>query len=257
MPSPYTQSQSPTAFPNQRTSVARDPQDPESLPKKRRRFETTHWSLIREAQETLSPGSQAALKTLCQTYWFPVGSAEDLTQGFFVQLLEKKSLKAADRDRGRFRSFLLTAVKFFLADEWDRQTAQKRGGGATPIELDFADGQARHLEPRQDLTPEAVFELQWAYTLLDQVMEQLRVESAQQDQLENFETLRGFLGGAPELSQTDAAEQLGITPGAVRVRVHRLRKKFGRLLRDKIADTVGGPSEVDDEVRHLIGILAG
>ncbi len=88
-------------------------------------------------------------------------------------------------------------------------------------------------------------------------MEQLRVESAQQDQLENFETLRGFLGGAPELSQTDAAEQLGITPGAVRVRVHRLRKKFGRLLRDKIADTVGGPSEVDDEVRHLIGILAG
>ena len=219
-----------------------------------------------EAQETLNPGSQEALETLCQTYSFPVYSfirqrgndadrAEDLTQGFFARLLEKKSLKAADRDRGRFRSFLLTSVKFFLADEWDRETAQKRGGGAIPIDLDFSDGESRHLEPRQDLTPEAVFEQQWAYTLLDKVMEQLREESAQQGQLENFELMRGFLGGGAELSQADAAEQLGISPGAVRVRVHRLRRRFGRLLRDRIATTVAHSDEVDDEVRYLMGIL--
>jgi RNA polymerase sigma factor (sigma-70 family) len=228
------------------------------------RFQTTRWSIVRTAGLRSSPGARDALATLCQTYWYPLyayirrkgyGSedAQDLTQGFFAWLLEKNLAGKADRERGKFRSFLLTSFDHFLAKEWRRAGTQKRGGGRVVLSLDLAAGERRFsLEPTDELTAERIFERRWALTLLEETLARLREEFAERQKLEVFEQLKPHLGS--ELSSVpyrQIAEALGKTEGAVKVAVHRLRERCRELLRAEIAQTVSSAEEVDEELRHL------
>jgi RNA polymerase sigma-70 factor (ECF subfamily) len=225
-------------------------------------FETTQWTLVVAAGDPQHPESRAALADLCQSYWYPLyvylrrrgypqQEAEDLVQGFFAQLLEKNYIKAADRERGRFRSFLLTSLKNYAANEWDRRTALKRGGDATTLSLDFEDAEGRYvIEPADERTPEQEFDRGWAFAQLRQVLERMRTEAGDDD--ERFATLQGFLtGDADDIRYKDVAERLGMSEGAVKVAVHRLRQRFGALLREEVARTLVDPDDVDDEIRHL------
>lgn len=213
------------------------------------------------------PQAREALATLCGAYWFPLyyyvrrrgyraDEAQDLTQAFFATLLEKEYLDMADPGRGRFRSFLLASLSHFLANEWDRARARKRGGGKV-ISMDVADAESRYsLEPADDLTAERLFERQWAMTLLDQVLAELREELARDGKQPLFDRLKGFLGGeAPGASYGQVAAELGMTEGAVKTAVHRLRRHYRRLLRARIAQTVASAEEIDDEIRHLFAAL--
>ena len=212
--------------------------------------------------------SREALATLCESYWYPVyafvrrlghsaADAEDLTQAFFARLLEKDFVGAADPERGRFRSFLLASVKHFLANERDRETALKRGGGAAVVSLDDAERRYRR-EPSHGLTPERAFERRWALTLLERTLAALREEQERAGHAERFTRLKCFLtgeGGAP--SHAEVAAELGMTEGAVKVAVHRLRRRYRELLRAEIAETIADPSAVDDELRELFVALGG
>ena len=224
-------------------------------------FETTQWTLVVAAGDSRHPGSRDALEDLCRSYWYPLYAylrrrgypqeeAEDLVQGFFAQLLAKNYIKAADPERGRFRSFLLTSLKNYAANEWDRKKAKKRGGATTTLSLDFETAEGRyHVEPVDEETPEQLFDRGWAVAQLEQVLERMRAEG---DGGERFEILRGFLTGEGEdIRYKDVAEQLGMTEGAVKVAVHRLRQRFGKMLRDEVARTLNDPADVDDEIRHL------
>lgn len=214
------------------------------------------------AGDSHNPDSRTALADLCQAYWYPLYAylrrrgypqeeAEDLVQGFFAQLLEKNYLKAADRERGRFRSFLLTALKNYAANEWDRRTAMKRGGKSPTLSLDFETAEGRYtIEPSDEHTPEQAFDRGWATAQLEQVLARMRAEAGEGD--ERFALLQRFLtGDGDELRYSEAAERLGMSEGAVKVAVHRLRQRFGTVLRDEVARTLADPSDVDDELRHL------
>jgi RNA polymerase sigma-70 factor (ECF subfamily) len=232
------------------------------------RFESTHWSLVLAAGHHSSPDANQALSTLCRTYWYPlyayvrrrvkdVHEAEDLTQAFFAQLLEKKRLAVAEAGRGKFRSFLLASLKNFLDNEWDKARTQKRGGGRKLIPLDFQSGESRYkLEPADELTPERLYDRQWALTLLEQVLARLREEFVRAGKARHFEQLKHFLTGekAPT-SYAQAADELGSTEGAVKVSVHRLRQRYRELLRVEIAQTVAEPGEVEDEINRLFAVL--
>jgi RNA polymerase sigma-70 factor (ECF subfamily) len=231
-------------------------------------FATTHWSLVLAAGEPDDPASRQALAELCQAYWYPVYAyvrrrvadvheARDRTQAFFERLLETRSLAAADPARGRFRAFLLTACKRFLVNEWHREHTLRRGGGRQKLSLDFELGDSRYtLEPADTVTPELLFERQWAITLLGHVLEKLRGEYASRGKLPQFETLKSFLAGAPSpAAYAAAAGELGLSDGAVKVAVHRLRKRYRELLRREIAQTVELPDEVEDEIRSLFAVL--
>jgi len=233
-------------------------------------FATTHWSIVLAAGRRGSPESRRALATLCEAYWYPLyayvrrrghaaADAQDLTQAFFATLLEKEYVRAADRERGRFRSFLLTALKRFLAKEWHHAHAQKRGGSRGPVSLDVRSGEARYsLEPSHEWTPERVYERRWALTLLDQVMTRLRQHYVAEGRDQLFDHLKVLLTGetgAPPYSQI--AVELGMTEGAVKVAVHRLRRRYRSLLRLEIAQTVADPREVDDELGLLLAALRG
>jgi RNA polymerase sigma-70 factor (ECF subfamily) len=233
-----------------------------------RQFATTRWSVVLAAGETASPGSREALAKLCETYWYPLyafarrwghtaDEAQDLTQEFFARLLEKHYLGDVRPERGRFRSFLLASLKHFLLNERDRVLAQKRGGGHALIslEIDTAEGRYR-LEPPDKSTPETIYERRWALTLLDRVLARLRDEYAGSGRERVFESLSGFLTGqswTPKYADIGAA--LDMTEGAVKVAVHRLRRRFGELLRDEIADTVAEPDDIEDEIRYLFKVL--
>jgi RNA polymerase sigma-70 factor (ECF subfamily) len=229
-------------------------------------FATTRWSLVAAAAGRESPPAQQALAQLCQAYWYPlyafvrrrVGSVEqsqDLTQAYFAWLLEKNTVALADPQRGRFRAFLLASLKNFLANEWEKQRTQKRGGGRTVLSLDFEAGESRfRLEPADQLTPERLFEKQWALTLLENVLCELRQEHAAAEKLHQFETLKPFLGGSAG-GYSQAAAQLGMSENAARVAAHRLRQRYKELLRAQIAHTVASPDEVDDEIRRLFDVL--
>lgn len=233
-------------------------------------FVTTRWSVVLKAGRPDTARSRAALEQLCRAYWHPLyhyvrrrgyrpEDAQDLTQSFFERLLERDALAKADPDRGRFRSFLLTSLKHFLSDEWDKLNAQKRGGGEPVLSLDFETEERRlTIEPADPLTPEKVFEQRWAIALLDQVYRRLETEFASLGKTEQFAALRVTLtaprGTTP---YADLARDLGMREGAVKVAVHRLRQRYRELLRETIADTVAGPEEVDDELRHLMQVLAG
>ena len=232
-------------------------------------FATTHWSVVLAAKDDKKPEVTAALEKLCQVYWYPLYAyvrrqgnspqdAEDLTQGFFARLLEKHYLDDVDRKRGKFRSFLLASIKHFMADEHDRATAQKRGGGRLLISLDVEDSEKRYrLEPAHDLTPEKLFERRWALSLLSAVFERLQKDYAEAGKGKLFEVIQRFL--APDSNEADyasAAGQLQMKEDALRMAVHRLRQRYGNLFREEVANTVSDESEIEDEMRHLRNILS-
>lgn len=232
-------------------------------------FVTTHWSVVLSARRKDSPQSAAALETLCRTYWYPLYAyvrrqghsppdAQDLTQEFFARLLEKDYLKAAAQEKGRFRTFLIVALKRFLANEWDRARAQKRGGGQVVLSLDTELAEQRYrIEPVQDSTAEKVFERRWALTLLDRTMMRLRGEFGGAGKSEEFDRLKVCLtADRGEISYTEIATALGMSEATARVAVHRLRKRFRDIFREEIAHTVSGPEEIEEEVRYLMGVLA-
>ena len=211
-----------------------------------------------------------ALAKLCQTYWYPLYAyvrrrghspedAQDLTQEFFARLLEKNWVGDADQTKGRFRSFLLSALNHFLSDEWDKARAQKRGGGVPPVPLQFDTAETRYgVEPADNVTPERSFELRWALTLLEEVLNRLRGEYEQEGKAALFTALNPCLvGERTSQPYAELAKKLGTTEGAVKAAVHRLRQRYRALLRDEIAQTVAGPDEVDEELRHLFAVLAG
>lgn len=241
-----------------------------SVPADARRFVTTRWTMVVKAGHRSSPDSQKALATLCVTYWYPlyayirrVGNsphdAQDLTQDFFAQLLVKDSLRAADRERGKFRSFLLASLNHFLSKERRKAHAQKRGGGQVPLSLDFEYGEERYrLEPAHDLTPEKIYERRWAMTVLERAIGRLQAEFAKAGKKKEFERLKDFLGGSRDtVPYENIAAELGMTEGAVKVAVHRMRKRCRELLRAEIAETVAKPEEVEEELRCLFAALGG
>jgi RNA polymerase sigma-70 factor (ECF subfamily) len=233
-------------------------------------FVTTHWSVVLSARRKDSPQSAVALETLCRTYWYPLYAyvrrqghsppdAQDLTQEFFARLLEKDYLKAAAQEKGRFRTFLIVALKRFLANEWDRARAQKRGGGQVVLSLDTELAEQRYrIEPVQDSTAEKVFERRWALTLLDRTMARLRQEFGGAGKSEEFDRLKACLtADRGEICYMEIATALGMSEGTARVALHRLRKRFREIFREEIAHTVSGPEEIEEEVRYLMGVLAG
>jgi RNA polymerase sigma factor (sigma-70 family) len=240
------------------------------LPPGGARFATTNWSMIVQAGAEESQATRAALSVLCQIYWYPLYAfcrrrgagrheAQDLVQGFFAQLLEKGFVAAADRERGRFRTFLLTTFRRHVSKVREHDTAQKRGGGRTVLSFDFEDGEGRYkLEPEDNRTPEAIFERRWALTLLARTLEALREQFRQAGREDRFEVLKEYLdGGGKPPSHREAGERLGLSEGAVKVSVHRLRKQYRALLRAEISQTVADPDAIDDEIRHLVQALAG
>ncbi|MCU0784580.1 MAG: sigma-70 family RNA polymerase sigma factor [Verrucomicrobia bacterium] len=227
-------------------------------------FVTTHWSVVLSAQDKDSPAAYQALETLCRTYWFPLYAfvrrqrrsaydAQDLTQEFFARLLEKEYLKSANQEKGRFRTFLLVALKRFLANEWDRQHAQKRGGFTPVVSIDQELAESRFAaEPAHQLQPDVLFDRQWATTLLDRTMSHLRDEYMATGRARLFELLRGCLArDESALSYAEIARQLNLTEAAVKMAVHRLRARYREILRGQIADTVSSPEEIEEEIRHL------
>jgi RNA polymerase sigma factor (sigma-70 family) len=215
-------------------------------------------------------GAQHALEKLCQTYWYPLYAyvrrrgfsppdAEDLTQEFFARFLEHDWVANADREKGRFRTFLLSAMNHFLANEWDKARAQKRGGGAALLPLQFDTAETRYgQEPADDVTPEQHFERRWALALLETVTSRLRAEYEQDGKGNLFAALHPCLVGERTAQPyEELAKKLGLTEGAVKSAVHRLRQRYRCLLREEIAQTVAQPGEVEGELRHLITVLAG
>ena len=265
-------------------------------PEKGDRFATTHWSMVASAGRSHSPDASQALATLCENYWFPLyafvrraghsaDDAQDLTQEFFVRLLAKNYLAGADPQRGRFRSFLLGAMKHFLAKERRRQGAQKRGGHRPVLSLDFHSGENRYslIEPVDNLTPERLYERRWALTLLDLVLGRLREEFRAAGKLDLFDALKQFLAGgtgkgdrpalperpfgcfaqsgpvplsSPEPTYVEVAKELGMSEGAVKVAVHRLRRRYRKLLKVEIARTIVEPESLEDELRELLAALS-
>lgn len=230
----------------------------------RDRFATTHWSLVLAAGGSSSPETQDALAALCRTYWYPLyayvrrqgyqpAEAQDLTQAFFTRLLEKHYLRDVQQERGKFRSFLLAALKHFLANERDRVRAQKRGGDRSLVSMDIQQAERRYShEPKHEITPEKLFEKRWALTLLDEVLDSLQEEWHRAEKANLFERLKVYLSGdADAVPYRQVAEETGLSEGAVKVAVHRLRRRFRDLLRAEIAHTVARPEEIDDEIRDL------
>jgi len=233
-----------------------------------REFVSTHWSLVLAANpdDASQTCARKALEELCRAYWYPLyafvryrgyssDDAQDLTQSFFARLVETGGFASADPARGRFRSYLLGAMKHFLANEWHRAQAQKRGGGVATIELDALEPEARYsLEPAQPPDPDAGFDRQWARETTARAIEKLKAESKSTGKTELFEALQGSLTGQ-EPARSETAARLSMTEGAVKVAVHRLRKRYRDLLRAEIAETVDNPADVDDEMRYLVAAL--
>jgi len=231
-------------------------------------FATTHWSVVLSAADASAPGAQEALEKLCRIYWYPLylyvrqrgheqHDAQDLTQEFFLRLLEKQYLAQVDPCRGKFRSFLIVAVNHFLANQWDRAKAAKRGGRITFVSFDEALAEQRYaIEAATDASPEKTFERRWAVTLLGQVLVRLRDEFAQAGKIQQFESLKIFLSGEkPSVSYAELAARLQTTEAALKMAVLRMRQRCGELLREEIATTVADPQQVEEEIRCLFAIM--
>ena len=231
-------------------------------------FVSTHWSLVVRASGSSPEQAAAALEILCKAYWYPLYAfvrrqghaphdAQDLTQEFFARLLARRDLEHVNPAKGRFRSFLLASMNHFLANEWDKARALKRGGGRQAISLDEADAEGRYAqEDSPSLSPEMLFEQRWAMTVLDAAMARLRVEFSAAGKARQFEVLKDFLSGvAADGDYAAVAGSLGLNPGAVAVAVHRLRQRYKELVRVEIAETVASPLDVEDEMRHLFAAL--
>jgi len=233
-------------------------------------FVTTHWSVVLAAGGGDSTNAQQALAKLCQVYWYPLYAyvrrrgfsppdAEDLTQEFFTRFLKHGWVANADREKGRFRTFLMSALNHFLANEWDKARAQKRGGGVALLPLEFGSAETRYCrEPADNETPEEHFERRWAMALLEAVVERLRLEYDQGGKRHLFEALHpSLVGDRTSQPYDELAKKLGLSEAAVKSAVHRLRQRYRQLLREEIAQTVAGPGEVESELRHLIAVLGG
>jgi RNA polymerase sigma-70 factor (ECF subfamily) len=231
-------------------------------------FVSTHWSVVLRAGQPDSPEALAALTELCRNYWFPlyayarrqgcdVHSAQDLTQGFFSKLLEKNYLNVADRRRGRFRWFLLTAFKCYLANEWDRSQALKRGGGQQIVSFDGMSAEERYLhEPEDSTSADLLYDRRWASDLLEAARTKLRAEYVAAGRGDRFKYLEDYLpGGQTGLSQAEVGAALGLTEGTVKQEVFKVRRRFGELLREAVAETVAHPDEVDEEISYLIDVV--
>ncbi|HXS93277.1 MAG TPA: sigma-70 family RNA polymerase sigma factor [Candidatus Limnocylindrales bacterium] len=229
-------------------------------------FPTTRWTLVVAAADPHRKEARSALASLCESYWYPLyayvrrrghfpDQAQDLTQEFFMRVLQGRYLDRADPEKGRFRAFILTSLKFFLADQGDRERAEKRGGGAI-LPLEFSSGEERYQrEPAHDETPERIFERRWALAVLDRVVERLRNECVQHGNREHFDRLKVFLLGQSDAPYTVLAREMNTSEGALKVAIHRLRKRYRDLFRQEIADTVADPAEVESEIRHLAAVL--
>jgi RNA polymerase sigma-70 factor (ECF subfamily) len=233
-------------------------------------FATTHWSVVLAAGNQSSPDYTRALSTLCETYWYPLYAylrrrgydrqqAEDYTQDFFAGLLQRQGLGKADPQQGKFRSFLLTSLKNFLADEWGRRRAQKRGGDVKMHPMDAEDGETRYRrEPVDELSPEKLFERSWAQAVLQRAMIRLKAELATANKQRLFDHLKTFLTTERDAAPyRAAAAALSMTEGAVKVAVHRLRRRYGELVREEVAQTVATAEQVDEEIDALYAALAG
>ena len=231
-------------------------------------FPVTRWTLVLSATASTDSRAEQALAELCQTYWqplyafvhrrgYPTEEAQDLTQEFFARLLEKRYLARADPARGRFRSFLLSSMKHFLADEYDRRQAQKRGNEVgLSSQLYFAE-QRQKWEPHDEETPEKVFDREWALTLLSGITAQLRDSFAREGRMSEFDCLKQFLpGNDSSFSYAEAARRLGASEGATKVAVHRLRHRYREILHREIAQTVANPADIEREIRYLLQALA-
>lgn len=231
-------------------------------------FVTTRWTQVVAAGRRSSPGSEKALAELCGAYWYPLyvyvrrrgherADAEDLTQGFFERFLAKNWLEGVSAERGRFRAFLLAAMKHYLANEWDRSQRQKRGGGVQVLSLDWDEADERfRVEPPDPETPERAYDREWALALLQRVIDRLGLEHAAAGRGAFFERAKGFLTGESD-AYAAAAAGLGMEEGALRVAVHRLRRRYRELLRDEIAQTLADAGDVEEELRSLRAGLAG
>jgi RNA polymerase sigma-70 factor (ECF subfamily) len=239
-----------------------------TIPAKGSAFRTTLWTEVVLAGDMDSPGSAAALESLCRAYWYPLyafvrrqghdpDDAQDLTQAFFTDLLKKRFLNAVDREKGRFRSYLLARLKNFLANEWTYQRRQKRGGGQALFSLDEVAAEGRYgEEPRDNTTPETLFERRWAQTVLDQVFDRLEAEYQGPGQSARFAELKQFLIDTREAnSYADSAARLSMSENAVKSAIHRLRQRSRELFREEIAATVATSAEVDEEIRYLFSVL--
>lgn len=233
------------------------------------RFATTHWSVILTAGKPDATGHCQAMATLCQTYWFPIYAylrrcghqsheAEEFTQTFFAKLLEKEYLRNVEPEPGKFRSFLLTALKCFLANEHDRAAAQKRGGGRKPLSLDSDDMEGRYaLDPVDDLSPEKLYERSWALAVLQRTMDRLETESAAANKRELFDHLKAHLTAESDsIPYREAAGRIGVSEGALRVAMYRMRSRYRELLWQEIRQTVGTDQEVAEEIHRLFAALA-
>ena len=230
-------------------------------------FSTTHWSVVLTAGQQESPQAAAALEQLCRAYWFPLyvfvrrqgrspEDAQDLTQDFFYRLLEKNYLAKADRDRGKFRTFLLRSLKHFLISEWRTAGRRKRGGGVEFLAIDATAAEDRFAaEPTKGSNPDAAYEERWAITLIERVLSHLRREYDEGKKTRLFDELKGFIWGEKSTaSYAEIAGHLNLTEGTVKVAVHRLRQAFRERLRAEVADTVSRPEDIDGELRHLISV---
>lgn len=231
-------------------------------------FVTTRWSRVLAARDGSEAEARQALEKLFQAYWLPLfafvrrqghdpDTASDLTQAYFTTLLEKDFLKAVEPSAGRFRSFLLASLKHFLSHERDKERALKRGGGARTFSLDAQAAEARlGREPVDSLTPEEIFERQWALTVLERGLYRLRVASVKVGSEAVFDRLKPYLTGeTSRVPQREVAAELGMSEGAVRGAIHRLRKRFGAMLREEVSDTLADLSDADDEIRYLLSVI--
>ncbi len=234
------------------------------------RFATTQWSVVMAAGRPKSASYQQALETLCRTYWFPLyaylrrhgcdsNQAEDYTQAFFAGLLARGGLRLADPKRGKFRSFLLSSLKHFLSNERARARAKKRGGGRKILSLDFQNAESQYaLEPRDELSPDKLFERSWALTVLDRTMARMHTEAISTNKQKLFDHLKVYLtADKSSVPYRDVAAELDMAEGAVRVAVHRLRRRYREILRDEIAQTVTSDDQIDEEIRDLFAALGG
>jgi RNA polymerase sigma-70 factor (ECF subfamily) len=233
-------------------------------------FTTTHWSVVLAAGDTASLQADVALAELCRTYWYPLYAfvrrkghrphdAQDLTQAFFARLLEKNYVAQADRERGRFRTYLLAALTHFLADEWDKSRRLKRGGGREIISFDAASAEGRYrLEPVDQFDAAKLYERRWVTTLFDKVLARLEEEFHDLGKGKSFDLLKGsLLAEESGLSYAELGTQLGMKEDAVKQAVHRMRRRYRELFREEIAQTVAGPGEVEDELKYLFAVVSG
>jgi len=233
------------------------------------RFTTTSWSTVLAAREAPSEQAREALESLCRAYWYPLyayvrrqgndaDESGDLTQAYFAELIEKGYLGDYDPSRGRFRVFLMASVKHFLSKQREKARTWKRGGRTKTISFDAQEVESRYRhEPGDRLTPEEIFERRWALTALESALARLRTEQREAGRGREFERLEGFLTGQEaSASYSEVAAELSTSAGAIKTTVHRLRQRFGHLLRGEIAETVAGPEEVDDEVKYLLRVIA-